>query len=132
MVVRFIRFLFGWVHCAEKINHYMIGFFIIISRLGCQEYFDVIEEIGPGQSFLMHEYTFAKMRSKSKAEICDRRTRDAWLDLVSGKTAAEMAAEKAIEIMDHHHPPPLLRGAEETKDEMVGKFEARLRSECGD
>jgi len=90
---------------------------------------DVIEEIGPGQSYLMHEHTFANMRSQSRAEIFDRRTRDAWFDLVSGKTAAEMAAEKAIEIMEHHHPPPLPRGAEEIMDEMIAEFEAKLETD---
>jgi len=93
---------------------------------------DVIAEVGPGQDFLMHEHTFERMRSQSKTEIFDRRSREAWIEATDGKTTAEVASKKAMEIISNHQPSPLPPGAEETMDEMVGEFEARLRSECGD
>jgi hypothetical protein len=34
--------------------------------------------------------------------------------------------------INNHQPSSLPPGAEETMDEMVGEFEVRLRSECGD
>jgi hypothetical protein len=37
-----------------------------------------------------------------------------------------------MEIIKNHQPSSLPPGAEETMDEMVGEFEVRLRSECGD
>jgi trimethylamine--corrinoid protein Co-methyltransferase len=92
---------------------------------------DVIAEVGPGRDFLMHEHTFARMRSQSKTQIFDRRAREAWIEATDGKTTAEVATEKAMEIINNHQPSLLPPGAEETMDVMVGEFEARLRSECG-
>ena len=90
---------------------------------------DVIAEVGPGQDFLMHEHTFERMRSQSKTEIFDRKSRDAWIEATDGKTTAEVATEKAMEIINNHQPSPLPPGAEETMDEMVKEFEAKLRAD---
>ncbi len=91
----------------------------------------MIAEVDPGQDFLMHEHTFERMRSQSKTEIFGRKSRESWIEATDGKTTAEVATEKAMEIINNHQSSPLPPGAEETMDAMVAEFEARLRSECG-
>jgi len=67
---------------------------------------DVIKEIGPGGHFLMHKHTLQGMRSQSKPEIIDRKTREIW-EKKGATTAYERAIEKARWIMENHKPEPL-------------------------
>jgi len=67
---------------------------------------DVIKEIGPGGHFLMHKHTLQGMRSQSKPEIIDRKTREIW-EKKGSSTAYERAIEKARWIMENHRPDPL-------------------------
>lgn len=90
---------------------------------------DIITEVGPDQSYLTHEHTFERMRTQSKAEIFNRKSRDTWLEADNGKTAAEVATKKAKEIIESHQPSPLPHGAEQTMNEMVAEFESQLRAE---
>ena len=90
---------------------------------------DVIAEVGPGRDFLLHEHTFEGMRRQSTTEIFDRRSKEAWIETTGGMTTAEVATEKAMEIINNYQPLPLPPGAEKTMDEMVGEFEAKLRAD---
>ena len=67
---------------------------------------DVIKEIGPGGHFLMHKHTLQGMRSQSRPEIIDRKTREVW-EKKGATTAYERAIEKAKWIMENHKPEPL-------------------------
>jgi trimethylamine:corrinoid methyltransferase-like protein len=72
------------------------------------------------------------MRTQSKAIVFDRRSREGWYEATGGKGAAEVATEKAMEIIKNHQPYPLPAGAAEIMDEMVAEFETRLRIEHDD
>ena len=66
---------------------------------------DAIKEIGPGGHFLMHKTTLKGMRSQSKPEILDRKSREIWEK--GGSTSAyERALTKACWIMEHHKLEP--------------------------
>ncbi len=67
---------------------------------------DVIKEIGPGGDFLMHDHTYEGMRSQSRPELIDRRTREDW-ETDGATTAYERALEKARWILETHRPDPL-------------------------
>jgi len=67
---------------------------------------DVIKEIGPGGHFLKHRHTLDHMRTQSKPEIIDRRSRSAW-KAAGATTAYERAAQKARWILENHKPEPL-------------------------
>jgi trimethylamine--corrinoid protein Co-methyltransferase len=77
----------------------------------------------------MHEHTYAGMCTQSQTNVFDRRSREEWYEATSGKGVAEIATERAMEIIENHQPYPLPAGAEEIMDEMVAEFENRLRIE---
>lgn len=67
---------------------------------------DVIKAVGPAGEFLTHEHTFAGMRSQSRPELIDRRSRDAW-EKNGARTAHDRAMEKVRHILENHTPQPL-------------------------
>ena len=66
---------------------------------------DAIKEIGPGGHFLMHEHTRRGMRSQSKPEIIDRKSREAW-EKAGSTNAYDRALVKARWIMENHKMAP--------------------------
>jgi len=88
---------------------------------------DLIDEIGPGGTFLTHRHTFDRVRTQSQAFLFDRRPREAWMDATDGKDLTERAYEKSIEILANHQPKALPEGAGETIDGLVAEFEARAK-----
>lgn len=67
---------------------------------------DVINEIGPGGHFLMHDHTLAGMRGQSRAELIDRQSKEVW-ETAGATTAYERATAKARWILKNHTPDPL-------------------------
>jgi trimethylamine---corrinoid protein Co-methyltransferase len=67
---------------------------------------DVIKEIGPGGHFLMHKHTLQGMRSQSRPEIIDRKSREMW-EKAGSTTAYERAVAKAQWILENHQPEAL-------------------------
>jgi len=89
---------------------------------------DVVSDTGPGNSFLMHSHTFDRMKNQSKSIVFNRNPRDTWKELKSSKIVSILAAEKVMEIIDNHTPPPLPEGTERVIAEMLKDFEAQLKS----
>ena len=87
---------------ARMIKHTIQGFQVTDDSLAL----DVIKEIGPGGHFLMHQHTFDRMRTQSRPEIIDRRSRDVW-ETAGATTAYERATKKAQWILENHKPEPL-------------------------
>ena len=89
---------------------------------------DVVSDTGPGNSFLMHSHTFDRMKNQSRSLVFNRHPRDAWMEHKSSKIVSILAAEKVMEIIDNHTPPPLPEGTERVIAEMLKDFEAQLKS----
>ncbi len=87
---------------------------------------NLIDEVGPGGTYLTHMHTFAHTRSQSQGIVFDRKTREQWLQSTSGKDLTEMAYEKAKRILDDHKPVALLAGAEETIKDLLAEFESSM------
>jgi len=85
--------------------------------------FDVIHEVGPGGAFISHDQSFNLMRSQSRAELFDRRTRSNWMKKTRGEAMRERAYEAAAQILESHEPHPLPDGAAETMKELVSEFD---------
>jgi trimethylamine---corrinoid protein Co-methyltransferase len=85
---------------------------------------NLIDEIGPGGTYLTHNHTFQHTRSQSQAVVFDRKTRAQWLQSSNGKDLTEMAYEKARNIIANHEPVALRPGARETIKELLKEFEA--------
>lgn len=86
---------------------------------------DIIREIGIGRDFLSHETTFNHMRSQSKPELIDRRTREDWV-ADGSKDLYRRALEEAKHILETHEPDPLSREAIATIRSIVEDAEAEL------
>ena len=68
---------------------------------------DIIKRVGAGKDFLGQRHTRDFMaREQSKPKIIDRRMRGAWMKR-GGKSMADRANEKALEILETHKPVPL-------------------------
>ena len=87
---------------------------------------DLIDELGPGGSYLAHRHTFQHVRSQSQADVFDRNTREMWMTSSNGKDLTERAYERAKHILEHHKPLPLSDTAEATINDLVTTFEASL------
>jgi trimethylamine--corrinoid protein Co-methyltransferase len=87
---------------------------------------DLIDEVGPGGTYLTHAHTFNHTRSQSQAVVFDRRARAQWIQHSRGKDITALAYEKAEKILKTHQPFPLPQGARETIDGLVEEFEANL------
>jgi trimethylamine:corrinoid methyltransferase-like protein len=85
---------------------------------------DLIDETGPGGTYLTHPHTFQRTRSQSQAVVFDRKPRAQWLQSSKGKDITEKAYEKARQIIENHKPLALAAGAEETIKDLVADFEA--------
>jgi len=69
---------------------------------------EVINQAGPGGSFVEKEHTFKHMREQSQPELIDRRTRERWKSS-GGRDLAQKAHEKALTILKSHKPEPLTK-----------------------
>ncbi len=87
---------------ARMIKHTVQGFRVTDDTLAL----DVIEEIGPGGHYLMHEHTLQGMRAQSQPELIDRQTREVW-EKAGASTAYKRATAKAKWILENHTPDPL-------------------------
>jgi trimethylamine--corrinoid protein Co-methyltransferase len=66
---------------------------------------DAIREVGPGQSFLMHDHTLRHMRRLWTGSLMDRRPYSEWESKKDG--ARTWALARARHILETHHPAPL-------------------------
>ncbi len=89
---------------------------------------DVIHEVGPGGTYITHEHNLRSMRSQSRVELFDRRSRNDWMEMTQGKNIRDRAYAKAIDIIENHKPHPLPENAAETMGEIVNEFEDELKS----
>ena len=85
--------------------------------------FDIIHEVGPGGAYISHDHTFQSMRSQSRTELFDRRSRGNWMKKTRGEAMTDRAYEAAAKIIEEHQPHPLPDGAAETMRKIVMEFE---------
>ncbi len=92
---------------------------------------NLIDEIGPGGSYLTHDHTFQHTRSQSQAFVFDRKTRAQWMQSSNGKDLVEMAYEKAKNILANHKPLELSSDAKGTINDLLEEFEAEVQAGNG-
>lgn len=84
---------------------------------------DVISKVGAGKDFLSQRHTRDFMaKEQSKPKLIDRRMRGAWSNR-GGKSMAERANDKAIEILENHKPTPLPDDVLKTFKEIIKRSE---------
>ncbi len=88
---------------------------------------DLIDEVGPGGTYLTHKHTFKHTRSQSQAIVFNRKVREQWSQSPVGMDIAETAYEKAKNIIEDHQPFALPNGAKEAIDDLVKEFELKQK-----
>lgn len=88
---------------------------------------EVIEEVGPGGTFMGHDHTFERMRTQSAPVLFDRQSRQGWL-AGGNQNVADRAYEVARRILETHQPAPLPSGAEEAMAKMVREHDTLLKT----
>lgn len=84
---------------------------------------EVIKHVGAGKDFLGQRHTRDFMaKEQSKPKIIDRRMRGAWSNR-GGKSMADRANEKAIEIIENHKPVPLPEEVRKRFKEIIARAE---------
>lgn len=86
---------------------------------------DIIGNVGPGGSFLVHEHTLHHMRDQSWPQLFDRKNLEDWCSERAGTSLLEQAYTKAVEIIDSHQPPKLPVGADLAIQEIIREFESK-------
>jgi trimethylamine--corrinoid protein Co-methyltransferase len=92
---------------------------------------EVIHEVGSGGTYVTHDHTLRSMRSQSRANLFDRRSRNDWMEVSQGKSIRERAYEKAIEILEEHEPYPLPDKASAIMKKLVQDYEDELIKKGG-
>lgn len=87
---------------ARMIKHTLEGISVNHETLAV----DAVKETGPGGNFLMNPHTFKWMITQSRAEMIDRKMRNAWEE-AGATTAYDRAMIKVKTILDKHQPTPL-------------------------
>ena len=86
---------------------------------------DIIGNVGPGGSFLVHDHTLRHMRDQSWPQLFDRKNLEDWRSEGAGTSLLERAYTKSVEIIDSHQPPELPVGADLAMEEIVREFESQ-------
>ena len=86
---------------------------------------DIIGNVGPGGSFLVHDHTLRHMRDQSWPQLFDRKNLEDWHSEGAGTSLLERAYTKSVEIIDSHQPPELPVGADLAMEEIVREFESQ-------
>jgi trimethylamine---corrinoid protein Co-methyltransferase len=79
---------------------------------------DLIHEIGPDGDYLGAEHTHQNFRSDWYPRLFDRSNYERW-KANGSKTLRQRAREKALKILDTHHPEPLPEPIQAGVDEIV-------------
>lgn len=85
---------------------------------------DVIKKVGPAGNYLSERHTLKHMRSElSSTDLINRRMRDNW-ESAGAKDMAQVAREKAIEILENYKATPLEPAVAKRIHDLVEEGEA--------
>lgn len=87
---------------------------------------EVIEDVGPKGNFLSEPHTIDNMsESQVYPELLDRNTNADWLN-AGGKTLAQRADERVLQILENHKPEPLPAEVQEALTAIIAETEREL------
>ena len=109
--------IIGWIRAATQ------G--VPINKETLDQALDVIEEVGPGNSQMDHEYTLAHFREAFYPRLADRNIYSIWAEQGS-TTMAERASKMIDELIEKHEVKPLPDDIQKSIGEIIDREEARL------
>ncbi|MDR1921988.1 MAG: trimethylamine methyltransferase family protein [Candidatus Adiutrix sp.] len=86
---------------------------------------ELLEEVGPGGSFLTHKQTFKLARTQSQTDLFSHQPFAGWSS-AGAKTLTERAYEKALTIIDQYQPKPVEPSAQTELDGLLAEFVQRF------
>ena len=89
---------------------------------------EIIEEMGPGGTFLDHDHTPKHFRKASKGIVFDRESRETWLNN-GAKNTIETVYQKALEIFDTPVESLLSESARKEIKGLIAEYEAKLKKD---
>ncbi|MDP4160370.1 MAG: trimethylamine methyltransferase family protein [Bacillota bacterium] len=90
--------------------------------------FDVINEVGPGGSYLGQEHTFKHFREMYSPTLLDRQGYSAW-EAQGKKSMSDRISEKVTRILKEHRPEQLSEEVSSQLDEIIARAEKRTTLE---
>ena len=85
---------------------------------------ELMEEVGPGGSFLTHKHTFKRTRIQAPFSLFERQPFATW-EKKGSKTMTERAYEKAAGILANHRLAPIEPSAQAEIDGLLAEFVAK-------
>ena len=82
---------------------------------------ELMEEVGPGGSYLTHKHTFKRARTQAQNDLFDRRPFATW-EKQGAATLTERAYLRAADIMAKHEPLPMSASAQAEIDGLLAEF----------
>ena len=82
---------------------------------------ELMEEVGPGGSYLTHKHTFKRARSQSKYQLFDRSPFATWQG-AGAKTMTERAYDQARKIIETYEPQALEASVQAELDSLLADF----------
>jgi trimethylamine--corrinoid protein Co-methyltransferase len=87
---------------------------------------DVIDQVGPGGHYLGEDHTYRHFRENWFPKLMDRSSYDNWL-ANGATTLGQRALEKALDILETHHPPSLSDDVRSRVAEILEHAEKRVQ-----
>ncbi len=86
---------------------------------------EVVERVGPGGHYMAQPHTRQHFRAETWfPKLVDRQMRGAW-QAAGSHTLGDRVRARVLDILEHHQPPPLPGGVEESLRAIVAGAEAR-------
>ncbi|MDR1308474.1 MAG: trimethylamine methyltransferase family protein, partial [Deltaproteobacteria bacterium] len=82
---------------------------------------ELMEEVGPGGSYLTHKHTFKRTRTQAQTDLFDRRPFASW-EKKGALTMTERAYARVAEIMAKYEPLPIEPRAQAEIDGLLAEF----------
>ncbi|MDL2226048.1 trimethylamine methyltransferase family protein [Deltaproteobacteria bacterium OttesenSCG-928-M10] len=82
---------------------------------------ELMEEVGPGGSYLTHKHTFKRARTQAQTDLFDRHPFASW-EKAGAMTMTERAYAKAEKIIAEYEPKPIEPSAQAEIDGLLAEF----------
>ncbi len=106
--------------CGNNIRYMLRGLPVDNEEMALE----LIEEVGPGGSFLTHKHTFKRARTQAPSDLFDRHPFASW-EKKGALTMTERAYARAEEIVAKHEPKPIAPSAQAELDALLAEFVAK-------
>jgi len=103
--------------CAQNIGFLLKGVSVDNEQLALE----LIEEVGPGGSYITHKHTFKRARTQAPTDLFTRQPFAGW-EGAGATSLSERAYLKAAGLIEKYEPRPLAEGVQREVDAILAEF----------